>query len=58
MRVYCKTIGELEAPYKQWHTWYAWYPVFIPQTGYVWLEQIERIADPSWEGMNFRYRVK
>jgi hypothetical protein len=28
---------------KQWHTWFAWYPVYIPEElQWVWLEKIER----------------
>lgn len=26
----------------KWHKWFAWHPVFLPESGWIWLKLIER----------------
>lgn len=56
-----ETLWEREARLKPWHRWFAWRPVFIPGTGIVWLQHVERsghIAGFMYEpGIVYDYRL-
>ena len=51
---------------KQWHKWFAWYPVvifkeypgYIVCRHYAWLEQVERKGTYSYGYWNYDYREK
>jgi hypothetical protein len=32
----------------KWEPWYAWYPVFLEESGVAWLEMIEQAYDPDF----------
>jgi hypothetical protein len=45
----------------EWHRWFAWHPVRIPQNRYesghwVWWEPMERKYKSSWGGGEWHYR--
>lgn len=43
----------LAARRRQWHVWFAWFPVEIAQGEYAWLEQVERREEhETWEDHN------
>jgi hypothetical protein len=49
------TREEMERRKKQWHRWFAWYPVRLDDSPdghkvYRWLETVERRMEP-WEDM-------
>lgn len=43
--------------YWEWHTWFAWYPVYLPASGqWVWLENVarRRVQGP-FDGPTYTY---
>lgn len=32
----------------EWHPWFAWYPVYIEDRGFVWLKTVHRRGDYRW----------
>ena len=40
-----------------WYKWFAWRPVFT-EDSLVWLETVERLAQDSWDGLFWLYRIK
>jgi hypothetical protein len=62
MRFNCRTSSQEKRNLLEWHPWYAWHPVRIPDsTQCVWLERIERKGAlwTSWHeaGLNWQYRL-
>lgn len=55
MRVYSERV--YKDPRKQWHRWFAWFPVRVSKTQIAWLEYVERVFVP-WlsEDGGFEYR--
>ena len=49
---------------KEWHQWFAWYPVTIGvqdgRTLKIWWEWVERAEEffPSWGGDEFRWQYR
>lgn len=39
--------------YTIWHRWFAWFPIYVPKYGLVWLQYVERkrwdnLMDSGW----------
>lgn len=43
---------------KDWHNWFAWYPIYLSDGTKVWLETVERTLEYSTYDVWPHYRLK
>lgn len=52
-----ETLGEKIAREKEWHLWFAWYPVRVGPHDCRWLEYVERRSVGWWDGIYWEVRA-